>query len=79
MNIGTFLINNYIDSFTSERYFGQPWSPTSYSRFLDADLSRKASNFKDRKLFLMHGTADGMSSNLLMILIFKRLAFGQHC
>ena len=50
------------DSFTSERYFGIPSAPGGYLRYESADLvskARKSKDLKDKRLFLLHGTADG--------------------
>ncbi|KAI1291876.1 Inactive dipeptidyl peptidase 10 [Halotydeus destructor] len=48
----------YVDSFTAERYFGQPSTPGNYMHYAKADICYKADNFKGRHLFLIHGTAD---------------------
>ena len=50
-----------IDSFTSERYFGSPWSSGNFIRYEKADLIHKAINFREKNLFIIHGTADGKS------------------
>ncbi|XP_054168166.1 dipeptidyl aminopeptidase-like protein 6 [Oppia nitens] len=46
----------YWDSFTSERYFGSPdIHRVSYER---ANLIQKADKFKQKRFFILHGTAD---------------------
>ncbi|RWS16469.1 prolyl endopeptidase FAP-like protein [Dinothrombium tinctorium] len=47
----------FVDSFTAERYFGQPFRG-SYINYERADLSKKVSKFKGKNLFILHGTAD---------------------
>lgn len=51
----------YVDSFTAERYFGLPWTAGNFMRYEKADLAHKAASFRERNLFLLHGTADGKS------------------
>lgn len=51
----------FVDSFTAERYFGQPWTAGNFIRYEKADLSHRAVNFRDKNLFILHGTADGKS------------------
>ncbi|XP_074594854.1 inactive dipeptidyl peptidase 10-like isoform X2 [Brevipalpus obovatus] len=48
----------YVDSFTAERYFGNPWMEGNFVRYQRADLSEKASSFRGKNLFILHGTAD---------------------
>ncbi|RWS30556.1 prolyl endopeptidase FAP-like protein, partial [Leptotrombidium deliense] len=48
----------FVDSFTSERYFGQPWTQGGFVNYERADLSQKAINFKGKNIFILHGTAD---------------------
>jgi len=49
----------YVDSFTSERYFGQPWTSSNFLRYEKADLTHIAKHFRERDMFILHGTADG--------------------
>ena len=49
----------YVDSFTGERLFGQPWIEGNLVAYERGDLSKKAAQFKNQNLFILHGTADG--------------------
>lgn len=49
----------YMDSFSGERLFGQPWIDGNSVAYERADLSKKAGLFKTQNLFILHGTADG--------------------
>ncbi|XP_035211112.1 venom dipeptidyl peptidase 4-like [Stegodyphus dumicola] len=48
----------YYDSVFSERYMQMPWSTDNYIGYEKADVTKKAANIKDKKLLLIHGTAD---------------------
>lgn len=36
-----------------------PWPTDNYIGYEKADVTKKAANIKDKKLLLIHGTADG--------------------
>ncbi|KAL1455165.1 hypothetical protein WDU94_009277 [Cyamophila willieti] len=46
------------DSAYTERYMGTPNSTGNSKSYEDADLTKRASGFKDKMLFLVHGSAD---------------------
>ncbi|GAB6020597.1 hypothetical protein CHUAL_003276 [Chamberlinius hualienensis] len=46
------------DSVYTERYMGLPQSNDNYHGYDVADVLKLAKNFKDKKFFLIHGTAD---------------------
>ncbi|CAG2173492.1 unnamed protein product [Oppiella nova] len=48
----------YWDSFTSERYFGDPRVSEDRHRYEKANLILKAEQFRQKRLFILHGTAD---------------------
>ncbi|CAG2106658.1 unnamed protein product [Medioppia subpectinata] len=48
----------YWDSFTSERYFGDPRVSEDRHRYESANLILKADQFLYKRLFILHGTAD---------------------
>lgn len=49
----------FVDSFTGEKLFGQPWIEGNLVAYERADLSKKVAQFKTHNLFILHGTADG--------------------
>ncbi|XP_026680630.1 prolyl endopeptidase FAP [Diaphorina citri] len=46
------------DSAYTERYMGTPNATGNSKSYEDADLTKRASGFKDKMLFLVHGSAD---------------------
>lgn len=48
----------YYDSVFSERYMQMPWPEDNYNGYQEADVNKKAAQIKDKKLLLIHGTAD---------------------
>lgn len=36
-----------------------PWPEDNYNGYQEADVNKKAAHIKDKKLLLIHGTADG--------------------
>lgn len=49
----------FSDSVFSERYMQMPWPEDNYAGYQEADVNKKAAQIKDKKLLLIHGTADG--------------------
>lgn len=62
------------DSVFSERYMQMPWSTDNYEGYEKADVTRKAAHIKDKKLLLIHGTADGEISFPFQIYAIKILS-----
>lgn len=48
----------FADSAYTERYMGLPNVTDNYKGYEEADVSKKAAMFKDKMLYLVHGTAD---------------------
>lgn len=48
----------FTDSAYTERYMGTPNSTGNSKSYEDADLTKRAPGFKDKMLFLVHGSAD---------------------
>lgn len=54
-----FILIYFLDSVFSERYMQMPWPEDNYAGYQEADVNKKAAQIKDKKLLLIHGTADG--------------------
>jgi len=48
----------YYDSIYTERYMGLPTADDNEKAYVDSDISRLAGNFRNKKFYLVHGTAD---------------------
>jgi len=48
----------YYDSIYTERYMGLPTPEDNEKAYVDSDISRSAENFRNKKFYLIHGTAD---------------------
>jgi dipeptidyl aminopeptidase/acylaminoacyl peptidase len=52
-------VNNFtVDTAFTERYMGLPNYTDNYRGYEDADVTRLGSDLKDKKFFVIHGTAD---------------------
>jgi len=48
----------YYDSIYTERYMGLPTPEDNEKAYVESDISRLAGNFRNKKFYLVHGTAD---------------------
>ena len=48
----------YYDSIYTERYMGQPTPADNQLGYNNSDVCRLAGNLRNKKLYLLHGTAD---------------------
>lgn len=46
-----------------------PWPEDNYNGYQEADVNKKAAQIKDKKLLLIHGTADGKYFSHVIILL----------
>ncbi|XP_055942974.1 inactive dipeptidyl peptidase 10-like isoform X1 [Argiope bruennichi] len=63
----------YYDSVYSERYMQMPWATDNYIGYEKADVTKKAANIKDKKLLLIHGTADDNVHTQQSLMLMKAI------
>lgn len=62
------------DSYYTERYMGTPTLAEDYVTYNRADVSRRAANFKGKRLLIIHGTADQNVHSQHSMLLMRALA-----
>lgn len=68
------LNDRIADSAYTERYMGLPNVTDNYKGYEESDVSKMAENFRDKMLFLIHGTADDNVHFQHSISLIKALA-----